>query len=762
MALTDAQRQQNVRDRKAGRPETFGEEYKARIKASKEEIEAFSKQHLENYLWAQEQDTGKRFFKSECRPCVDLLGVYEGGLLNDEDEEEEDDKKGKKKKQVIPNPSRQKIVIRAIETEMAGVSIKLEPDCAPEFRALNEVDEIVSFQRWLDLRAKARRDLFWLGRMLGKGLYHSSHQSMCDKFVNKNFEGLYFPDYNIDDFHAMFKAQKRFANLGTDVVPGVTETREMVLLEPRSSYKSTIDGIDCVSWMINAPDVRIMLITGVKKLSQKFVREVKGYFYLSPRGTPTPFQLLFPEYILTGVEGRSEMPLYCPAAKFHQKEANLWYTSIESCNTGDHCDILKADDVVTPENSTDEELRETLKYNFDGTDDIRDPWGFTDVCGTRYFTTDWYGTRQRPDEDTGEVAPVLFSSRGSWILDAERVEDYKAGRLSLRDIISLKCGKLLFPFKLDWKELRKILNKKGQRSFKNQQLNEATDSKEDDAYINHFDEDVLRAHILGQGAEPKVGNVFQTWDIAYSERRTSDWSVGVTGIIYQNKKNQYALCILDMIFDKWKSSELSFHILQFYKKWSSQVQSVYIEKTNGSTFLFDNLKIAAGVHQVPDIIDKIGQLRDVDNTSNAKSNRVKSLEILLADDRLHFAKGLWIDETFKQLTQYTGQKSSATRKDDIPDAMSFLIKFMPRGSIGPTQTDPAIAEREMEIQAMRERLKAQHAAMFGTSVLPPAVLASQLTGRNEPKQPTALVEEPKTDPRSAAMQKLFGGNGMRA
>ena len=738
MALTAAERKANQRARVAGKPEPFE-------KINKEEIKRREAQNAMDLAWAKEQDATGKFYRSECRPCVDLLVIYEGANIldkeSDDDEETSDSKKKPEKKENRPNPSTTKIKIRAIKLG----DINLEPDCDFAFRQLNEIDKVLSFQEWLDYRDKARKDLLWLGRMLGKGLFHSVHQYVCDQFVQKNFDGMYFPGYTVDDFHDMIRAQKRTVS-ATDPTP----TREMVLLESRGGYKSTIDGIDAAQWLINCPDIRILIITGVKSLAKKLAREIKKYFYLSRNGEPTAFHLLFPEYILTGVDGRSEQPLNCPAARFNQKESNLWVSSIESANTGDHCDVLKGDDVVTSKNSEEEELREKLKFEFDSIDeDNRDPWGITDIAGTRYFTDDWYGTRALPDTDTGEVAPYRYSCRGCWTLPTELIPAYKRGEITLKNIIDGKLGTLTFPTRGSWNELRKKLNKKGERSFKNQQLNEPTDAKDISGYVNHFTIEELRAYSYPRESAPKVGDIFITWDWALSDHKTSDYSVGVVAMVYQKPDRQYALCILEIIFDKWKDSELVHHIIALYKKWNPK--RVVIENSNGASLLKTALQNHSYRLGVPEIMnDDVIYWKPVDNSANAKFNRIKSLELLLAEDRLHFVNGLWIDETFKQLTKFTGEKSTAYRKDDIPDAMSFLVDILPYSAIPGREVDPKIAEREVEIAQAKERLRAQHNRMFGSPALLPSPAVTQTT------------EEPKKDPRRAMMDRLFGGNGMRS
>lgn len=743
-------RQANKRARDKGLPEPYP-------KVSPEEIENRLSQHEKDLVWATGQDAVSRF-KSEARSCLDLLAIYEGSNIldkesEDEEESEEEKKKSKpsRKRAERPNPSQTKITIRAIEFN----GVLLEPNCDFEFRKLTEVDEVISFRRWLDLRDKARKDLIWLGRLLGKGLYHSVHRHVCNQFVQKNFGGIgldgieakpmYFDGFNLDDFHDMLFAQKRTVS-DTDPTP----CREMVLLESRGAYKSTIDGIDSVQWLINCPDIRIMIITGVRSLAKKFAKEIKKYFYLPAKGDPTAFHLLFPEYVLTGIDGRSEQPLDCPAAFFNQKESNLWVTSIESSNTGDHCDVRKADDVVVPKNSASPELREALKFEFDGTDDLLwggQPWGFSDVIGTRYFTDDWYGTRALPNEETKEVAPYRFSCRGAWTLKPEYLLDYKSGKLKLRDIIDRQLATLTFPAKLSWSDLRRTLNKKGERSFKNQQLNEATDAKDDSPYVNEFTEDILRQHFHPKEATPKIGEIYQAWDFSYSEKATSDFSCGVTGIIYQDVKGEFRLYILEIVFGKWKSSELVSQILMFYRRWPT-AKRIYIEKANGADLLYDNIKLNAGKYNVPDIESKI-VLFEIDTSANAKRNRVKSLELLLFSDRLDFVNGDWIDETIKQLVRFTGEKSTASRKDDIPDALSFFVRLLPRSVMNP-DASPEEIEKEAEEMATKAAQADFYKRYFGGG------------GNSAPSVASAPAPEPQPDSRRAAMNRLFGGNGMRA
>ena len=297
---------------------------------------------------------------------------------------------------------------------------------------------------------------------------------------------------------------------------------------------------------------------------------------------------------------------------------------------------------------------------------------------------------------------------------------------------------------MGWNTLQRILDKTGVRNFKNQQLNEPTDALADSAYINEFTEDLLRAACYPSAAVPKEGDIFQTWDTAYGgSGKSSDYSVGVCAKVYKNKDGKFALCILEIVFDKWKSSETSFQIINFYKKWNPI--GVRIEKSLGTEWLNDNLRLTAGKYGVGDITDKI-RWDAVDTTTNAKKNRIKSLEFLLADGRLHFVNGMWLDETFKQLTKFTGEKSTAYRKDDIPDALSFMLRFLPKSALL-SDIDPAVSEKEDEEMRQKAAMKDHYKRIFGAD--------------NPMVRPAPTPEPKKEDPIRAMMNKIFGKNGIK-
>jgi predicted phage terminase large subunit-like protein len=735
MALTAAQRQANRRARLKGIPEPYN---LAEIKKQQEaQVDRESQaQKLLAEVAALDQE-GKRF-KSEVRNYTRLVRLYYGQAeVGDVDEEASGSETSKKSKgPKSPNPSETRIRIQ--DSSVDPVKRSRKGSRSVENTAY-EVDDIVSFWRWLNLRDRARKDLFWLGRLLGKGLYRSVHQITCDQFVPKNFGGpwlnqdgtedkirprvepMYFENYTLDDFHDMIEAQHEFRE------------REMMLLDSRGFYKSTIDGIDAVQWLLNCPDIRIFLLTGEFKLAVSFMKEIKDYFFLADGAEPTAFHLLFPEYILRGVDGTSKEPLECPARIHPQKEASLWVNAIVANLSGWHCDIKKGDDIVTDENSNTEDAREKLKVKYDGTGDLLDPHGFEDHIGTRYFTDDWYGTRLAPNPETGEVAPIKYHKRGCWIVKPEYAE---VSLLKLTEEMVL----LTFPQKWNFKRLRNELLKKGERYFKNQQLNEPTDAQQDSGFKISFTEADLRTHMYQREAAPKTGDVFIVWDWALSDKKTSDYSVGVVARLYKNDMGEWSFAILEIVYDKWKHSELAYQIIALSKRYGPKV--TMIEQSNGADLLKDEIiRVGHRLGYQPYIYWK-----QPSREENAKRNRIKSVEILLNEHRLYFVLGPWIDETIKQFVQYTGEKKNKGRKDDIPDGVSYLVYLLPAEARPRSEKTDPDEERRIEEERIRQYHKQeQYNRIFGDF----------LSTRTE-AGPTIVEEVPKKmDPRMI----VFGNKG---
>jgi phage terminase large subunit-like protein len=554
----------------------------------------------------------------------------------------------------------------------------------------------ISFEQWLELRDKARKNLFWLGTaVLKKDWLPHRHQVICDFFVQKNFDNVYYEGYTLGDVRAAIGRQD--------------ECKERMLLWPRGSYKSDIDGVDSVQWVLNAPDIRIFVLSAKEDNALKFLRQIKKYFY-QPEDTPrTYLQRLFPEYILTGRDGQSDSPLETPARvlKAEVEEPTLWVDAVISTLASKHCDIKKGDDVVSDKNSQTEEARVKLKNKYDNVANLLDEWGYADHIGTRYAVDDWYGTRLAVMDE----APLKYMCAAAWTVKPE-FKDVKLRKIEEHMV------DLLFPEKLTFKSLRaKLLN--NEIDFRCQQLNEPAGGE---VSLN-FDIETLRAHECQPSRVPQTGNIYVLWDWALTSGKYSDYSAGVVVKIGPDRD----AWVLEVVCDKFKSSELAYQIVALNKKWKPLL--TIIEKSNGSELLQLELQRQANKYRLP--LNNI-MWRQPSNEKDAKRNRIKGLETLLNSDRLFFVQGPWIDLTFSQLVDCTGNDLKKKRKDDIPDALSYITFVMPREKRKEEKAEPSsdadrnAAQKEAMLAAWKQQ-QAHPELMFSADAID-ALRANQTSG----------------------------------
>lgn len=734
-------RKANQRAREKGLPEPY--KVSEQDKELKKQREVQYQRDLE---WAQNQDRTGKFYKAECRGAEQLLKIFYGNTEADCEEGDEEaaalEAAKKKTQSNLPIPAIVPFRVLACETTVNGQTVKIDPDM-PEYRGVFEVSKVLTFQEWLDYRDKGRRDLFWLSTLLGNRLFHKTHQVICDTFVQKDFSGKYFPGFDRHAVSGIIQEQKRFAADGQP-------TRTAMILAPRSGWKSTIDGMDAVQWLLNSPDIRILIITAFRTLSKQFLKEVKRYFYLPPRGEASMFQVLYPEYVLTGVAGRSREPLECPAAVLKSKEPHLWVASMESSITGQRCDICKADDIVDPKNSTDEEMRQGLVEKFNAALNLTEPWGFIDIIGTRYFTDDYYGVRMSPDDD-GMVSPFALLSLSAWypkpgfeVAYQKLLEEPNGMSKITEDMVDF-----WFPFKLGYQQLRRKLletkerkssNIQKERNFRNQYLNIATDPSEVSEFTVHFEKEALRSATYMLSAAPTTGETFVAIDWAYSDNKTSDYSALAAVRRHTRPDGTYELIVLEVLYGKWKSSVLAEKIVLFLRKHNPT--RTFIEAALGHDLLHTQVVYHAARYQV-DL--RTVQYVPTGNSKNEKANRIKTLEILLAVDRLHFVSGPWIDDLYKQFENFTGETNKG-RKDDIPDAISRVSKTLPTTMFTGLETDPVEDKRLEEEKEKEWKKKMQYERMFGSNF--------QTNTQKAPVIQEAAPPKPQ-DPR----MRIFGNRG---
>ena len=591
-----------------------------------------------------------------------------------------------------------------------------------------------ALHQWLMLRDRARKDLFWLGSVFDWHWYSHVHQATCDFFVQKNFDGVYHEGYTLKEVHVAIDKQD--------------SCKHRLLLDPRYHYKTTIDSVDCIQWMINAPDARIFIVTAEEENSDDFVRQIKGYLYQPFGAKLTKFQCMFPEYVLRGREGSSIQPFISPARRHNQKDPTLWADSIMATLSTQHCDIMKADDVISNRNSDSETAREKLKKKFDSAIHLLDPWGFFDILGTRYSSDDWYGLRLKSAEEMAEAGldnTLKIQVRsGMTVKEGLTEEGIPWSQLPLRKL-KFHMVDLLFPelkatpeatfkhFMVD------VFN--NEMDFRCQILNQPAHD-EDKPWVNPFTEELLTRSTChsSTGPERDKGDLIIWWDTAITNGAQSDYCAGIVGQIWERPDKMWELFIWEIMADKMSTYELARNMVSLSKRWNPPA-TFYEKPRNLEVKDFESaLNKERMLQQYYEPIQGVAP----DPHADAKATRIKGLEVLFRLQLIKFAFGPWIDLAFDQFKAFTGIRGNLKRKDDIPDAIACLARRMPVIGVTPNpEGEKEMRMKELTDEAIRRRR--MYDRIFGTS---PYI----------PPQPNSVGEQEEPNPIYTALAPLSGSS----
>lgn len=220
----------------------------------------------------------------------------------------------------------------------------------------------------------------------------------------------------------------------------LTGPRNVLILYPRGSLKTTIITMaHAIQWIINYPDIRILISTATGDQCKKMLNEIKGHFQYNNK-----FRLFFPEFCplaKRAADFGSQEEFSVPCRKSHKKEPTLSTCSVGKVIAGAHYEVIKNSDLVDKENvKTPNQIADVISHfsylnPLLERSDVPPYYGWTDVEGTRYDFGDLYGrlrdsgtystlVRPRGDDDVvwaarfpeselkrieKEVGPYIFS-----------------------------------------------------------------------------------------------------------------------------------------------------------------------------------------------------------------------------------------------------------------------------------------------------------------------------------------------------------------
>lgn len=176
---------------------------------------------------------------------------------------------------------------------------------------------------------------------------------------------------------------------GTLWLPG---KRRRLLIDSRGFLKTSLNCVaHTIQWLLNYPDIAILIFQASLEKAQDILREIKSHFQYNE-----VFRDIFPDYCPTRRPDQwgnlNEVTL--PNRKdFTRREPSIRIGSIEKGVAGLHPDILKFSDIVDEDNSKSEVQVRKIAYDFFQRENLlKQPIGWIDIEGTRYDYRDVYGT----------------------------------------------------------------------------------------------------------------------------------------------------------------------------------------------------------------------------------------------------------------------------------------------------------------------------------------------------------------------------------
>ena len=540
---------------------------------------------------------------------------------------------------------------------------KSDPDVWASVERMEIFDDHLASLKTLDpqlqvtgmLQFMCRTNLLFLGREVFNKLFtFATHAPICNFFVQKNPSKPHYEQDNI---------------------------KERLLLYPRGSFKSTIDIIDCVQWLINFPDIRILILAAESGLAVSFIGELKNYFFVPKGSEPTSFQKLFPEWTISSKTEGSEDQFICPnrtQGDDKKKDPSAWANSILSNLPGWHCDLMKGDDVVNDKNSETKELIAKVIRKINYAESLIDPGGYKDLLGTPYAGSDLYA------HTVASVEPAdlkKLATPARWLIPASQHKDE-------RDCTDA-----------DW-ELLFEFDKSGRKRLTNDFLNKRK-RKDIGIYLSQymlnasgtrkikFSMDLLVQRTISLEQLPNQLRFYIFWDFAYGSSQSNDYSVGaVIGLDELNRAY-----VVEIFRDHYVESDLARAIVESFKKYDPRL--VCIEGSNGAQFLEQTIRRYADESGIPHIRLEFFK---VDRSVNAKATRIGATQPYLLGGQLFFMNTIdCLDDLYKEFKDF-----GTSTHDDIPDAISHYMRMLPAGSSEPN--GPGSRERAQKFdEAMRQK-----------------------------------------------------------
>lgn len=419
-----------------------------------------------------------------------------------------------------------------------------------------------------------------------------------------------------------------------------SDSQKILVLLHRGSYKTSATVCKIVQFVLNTPDIRIILMSANLKLTKNWLSEIRSHF--DGRNTKSKLPQLFPEFCTKGKTG-PELAWTCPARKRkHLKEPTCWVASQRATQTGQHCDIIFGDDMVHSSNWRSLEQMDKLESDFFHLAPLLDPGGKIIVTGTRYSWADLYQRIQDKDKGVGEWKILI---RGCYKPD----------------------GSLFFPERLT-KDGRKIgFTQELLDSIKREDIQVFTSQYQNEIILGStqlFPPEVLQRAVKSRvdSEYPASAPCIFTLDLANTSSKTADDTVICVG----KPDSRGRVWVEDVVGGQWSPYQIGTTLIAMYLK--HRPSRIMIEKASGAEFFVEFLRTLARDKGLTLPLDFIKVSRQAD----AKTIRVAALEAAFKTGRLFLLAGITdFEKTHEQFSQFP-----KGRHDDRPDCIALLYNAL--------------------------------------------------------------------------------------
>lgn len=453
-------------------------------------------------------------------------------------------------------------------------------------------------------------DLYFLAKWgLGyRRITDEWHQPVADVFVTKS------PPATGEDPAAALERQLAQAS---------SYKRRRIILLPRKTYKTTFNIADSVQWVVDFPEVAIMVMCASNSpdspLADAFVAEVASHFYCPPGSPQTAFHICFPEHVITKLPKAGEF--YTPARTKFRRDPTVKGVSIEQSLSGWHPDIIKSEDVQDNRNSQTAFALKKVRKNFYLNLKMLGETGLLDVTGTRYGPMDLYGDMiTKAASDTIVYWKPAYTRRAH----AFKLED---DELTEADVV------LQFPEQLSWLFLRSE-KELDPETYWTQYMNIAEGS-----FVPTFPMEKLEAAKVPEAMTRQDDKVHICWRFEYAESKYAACAVGL--------EHESRITIVEVIRGQFPPTGLARRVVSCARRW--ETHRVEIEETPGANTMTNHIRNEALAQNWRIEIKWSEFLQD----ETARALSIKSAEPHLVAGRLLFHDDVAnLPEVFRQLYQF--------------------------------------------------------------------------------------------------------------